>query len=772
MRPTSTSILPATPTANRTSTLKSASALGSRPGRAWRWAGAWLATCALAGTSLAATPPPAAEDPYLWLEEVQGERALAWARERSEATRARLRAWPGFEGLRQEMQELLDSTDRIPSVVRRGAYLYNFWQDRAQPRGVLRRTTLEQYRQREPRWETVLDLDALARREGENWVWGSIDCAGPAYRRCMVSLSRGGGDARVLREYDVQDKRFVEGGFQLPEAKSSFTWIDEDQAYVGTDFGPGSLTSSGYPRIIRRWQRGQPLQQAPVVFEGRAGDVSAWVSVTRDKGFPRTVFGRSVDFFRTEQFLLHDGTLRPIERPADSQLQFFRDQVLLTLRSPWQVGGTTWPAGTLLAAPANRFLPAPTRPAGGQPGSSSDAAAPVALPTPPFTALFTPSATRSLRGVATTGSTVLLNVLDNVAGRLEERRLEEGRWVERAVQAPFPATLTVQSLHDPLLEDEAWNERYLLGVSDFLVPERLELARTGSDSRELLKARPAMFDAQGMRAEQRFATSPDGTRVPYFVVWPRGAQADGRNPTLLYGYGGFRVPQLPRYSAGFGRAWLARGGVLVIANIRGGGEFGPAWHQAAVKAGKQKTHDDFAAVAEDLIRRGVTSPSQLGIQGGSQGGLLVGAVMLQRPELFGAVVCSVPLLDMKRYHLLLAGASWMAEYGNPDQPEEWAHIARYSPYQNVKPGVRLPPVLFTSSTRDDRVHPGHARKMAARMLEQGHTALYLENMEGGHAGAANHAQRAELIALEFAFLWQELSGRARLLPEPSRPAAR
>jgi prolyl oligopeptidase len=331
----------------------------------------------------------------------------------------------------------------------------------------------------------------------------------------------------------------------------------------------------------------------------------------------------------------------------------------------------------------------------------------------------------------------------------------------------------VSPLHDPLLADDPLQEAYLLSYTDFLTPDSLALGRTGSDTREPLKARPAFFDAEGMRVEQLFATSKDGTRVPYFVVWPRGARADGENPTLLYGYGGFRVPQLPWYSAGFGTAWYARGGVLVVANIRGGGEYGPGWHQAALRENKQKSYDDFAAVAEDLIARRITSPHRLGIQGGSNGGLLVGAVMLQRPELFGAVVCSVPLLDMQRYHRLLAGASWMAEYGNPDKPEDWAFISRYSPYQNVRAGMKLPTVLFTTSTRDDRVHPGHARKMAARMLEQGHAALYYENMEGGHGGAADNAQRADLLALEFAFLWQQLGPkRARVPAEPPRPATR
>jgi prolyl oligopeptidase len=390
-----------------------------------------------------------------------------------------------------------------------------------------------------------------------------------------------------------------------------------------------------------------------------------------------------------------------------------------------------------------------------------------------FTALFRPTATRSLRSYALTRHTVLLNLLDNVAGRIDEQRLGAAGWVHRAVQAPFPGALGIQALHDPLLAADPRTsatadpkaaasidplaEQYLLSYTDFLTPDSIALGATGSDVREVLKTRSAFFDSAGMRVEQRFARSADGTQVPYFVVWPRGAVADGRNPTLLYGYGGFRQSLQPWYSGTYGNAWTGRGGVMVVANIRGGGEFGPTWHQAAILANKQKSYDDFIAVAEDLIAQRITSPQHLGIQGGSNGGLLVGAVMLQRPELFGAVVSQVPLLDMKRYHRLLAGASWMAEYGDPDQPADWAVISRYSPYQNVKQAMRLPAVLFTTSTRDDRVHPGHARKMAARMLAQGHDVVYYENIEGGHGGAATNAQRAAMQTLGFAFLWQQLN---------------
>ena len=702
------------------------------------------------------TPP--SEDRYLWLEDVQGERALAWVRERNAQARERLQAWPDFLPLRQSIREVLDSRDRIPAVRRRGEAFYNLWQDAANPRGLWRRTSLAEYRKARPAWETVLDVDALGKTEDVNWVWGGSNSFGPAHRRSMLKLSKGGADAAVQREFDTVTKRFVpasEGGFELPEAKSSFDWIDADSAYIGTDFGPGSMTDSGYPRVIKRWQRGQRWQDAVTVFEGQQSDVAAWASVDRTPGFERTLFGRSIDFYRTETFLLQDGQLRRIPKPEDAELAFWREWALVSLRSPWTVDGRIWPTGALLVCSASSLLE-------GKPSLS---------------ALFTPTATRSLQGYQITRSRLLLSVLDNVAGRVEEVwRGTDASWQRREVATPFPGTVGIEALHDPLLKDDPLGEAWLLSYTDFLTPDTLSLAytgsQTGSDRFERLKARPSEFDATGMRTEQRFATSKDGTRIPYFVVWPKGAQADGRNPTLLYGYGGFEVSLQPWYSGVFGKAWTTRGGVLVVANIRGGGEFGPAWHQAATQENKQRSYDDFAAVAEDLIRQRITSPAHLGMQGGSNGGLLVGAVMLQRPELFGAVVCSVPLLDMKRYHQLLAGASWMAEYGDPDQPEQWAWISRYSPYQNVRSGMKLPAVLFTTSTRDDRVHPGHARKMAARMLEQGHDATYYENIEGGHGGAADNAQRADLQALEFAFLWQRLVPRARIPEKPKGEALR
>jgi len=685
-------------------------------------------------------------DPHDWLEDVLGDRALAWVRERNAESESLLTARPEYAPIRQQLLEVLNSKDRIPSVTRRGHHFYNLWRDDLHPRGLWRRTTLAEYRLAAPAWETVLDLDALAAAEGENWVWGGANALDTEPHRCLVSLSRGGADATVVREFDTATRQFVEGGFSLPEAKSSTTWIDADTLYVGTDFGPGSLTDSGYPRVIKRWKRGTPLASADTVFEGEAQDVSASVWLDLTPGHERTIFSRSLDFYHQQHVLMEGDRKVAFDIPSDASFSFWNhcadaiDTLLIELRSDWQVGASTYASGSLLATDTAAYLAGERR----------------------FDILFQPTATRSLAGFSTTRDHVIVNVLDNVASRLDLWRRTAAGFEARPIDAPFPGTLSVRSLHDPMQADDPLAECYLLGYTDFLTPDSLFLGHTepqpGGPALEPLKARPALFDAEGLRTEQRFATSADGTRVPYFIVWPRGAEANGRNPTLLYGYGGFEVALNPWYSGGYGRAWFERGGALVVANIRGGGEFGPAWHQAAILENKQRSYDDFIAVAEDLIAQGVTSPRHLGIMGGSNGGLLVGAVFTQRPELFNAVVCQVPLLDMRRYHTLLAGASWMAEYGNPDRQEDWAHIARYSPYQNLRADRKYPEVLFTTSTRDDRVHPAHARKMAARMREMGHAQLYYENIEGGHGGAADNAQRAHLQAMEFAYLWRQLGG--------------
>ncbi len=676
-------------------------------------------------------------DPYQWLEDVTGDKALAWVRERNAESEAVIKSQPGFEALRTELLEGLNAGDRIPRFTRMGEHVYNLWTDAKNKRGLWRRTTLAEYAKPEPAWETVLDLDALGAEEKESWVYNGASCLAPSYQRCLLSLSRGGADATVVREFDTQAKAFVKDGFTLPEAKTQVDWKDENHIYVGTNFGPGSLTDSGYARITKLWQRGTPLTQAKVAFEGQQKDT--WVG-TSIKGLGKdqvVVHQRALDFYRAEYHLETSKKLRKLPLPLDAQPDVWGKRLVLRLRSDWKPAKTTFKAGSLLVTNWKDFLAGKAQ----------------------WRTLFEPTATRSLAGYTTTRQHVVLNISDNVASKLEEWDFSGKAPKHREVKAPFPGNLSISSLHDPDLPTDNLADRYLVNYADFLTPDTLYLARAGSDEREQLKARQRWFDSTGMRVEQQFATSKDGTQVPYFVIYPKDTSNNGKNPTLLYGYGGFEISMTPRYSASWGRGWLQRGGVLVMSNIRGGGEFGPTWHKSAIRENKQRSYDDFIAIAEDLVAKKITTPAQLGIMGGSNGGLLMGAVTVQRPDLFNAVVCQVPLLDMQRFHKLLAGASWMAEYGDPDKAEDWAFISQYSPYQNVKAGVKMPRMLINTSTRDDRVHPGHARKMAARMIEQGHKPYYWENIEGGHGGAADNEQRATWQAIEYAYLWMQLGAK-------------
>ncbi len=670
-------------------------------------------------------------DPYLWLEEVDGEPARDWVRGQNALAEGELEADPGFAALRTRLKGILDSTDKIPYPGCHAGLLYNFWRDVVHVRGIWRRTTLAEYRKAAPNWETVIDLDRLAQAEGENWVWGGATFLEPEGERCMVSLSRGGGDARVLREFDLAACRFVEDGFVLQEAKSDLAWIDRDTLFVGTDFGPNSMTDSGYPRIVKRWRRGQAPASATTVYEARQSDLSASGCRDTTPGFERDFVLRQIGFYSSELFVLRGDTLLKVPKPEDANAFAVRSQLVIELRSDWKVGGRRYPQGALLAGDFDAVL------AGGT----------------DFQLLFEPGPGTSLDGLTVTRDALLLTLLDNVSNRLVEQRFADGRWQARDVGLPGSQAIETWAL------DAVTSNAYFLTVNGFLEPATLYLAEAGGDTREALKSLPAFFDAKGLAVRQFSARSPDGVRVPYFAVMKDDTALDGSAPAVLYGYGGFEVSLKPAYGAVSGAAWLERGGVYVLANIRGGGEFGPGWHQAALKENRQRAFDDFIAVAEDLVARGITTPRRLGIMGGSNGGLLVGAVMVQRPELFGAVVCQVPLLDMRRYHRLLAGASWMGEYGDPDDPAQWEAIARYSPYQNVRArgeNEAWPRVLFTTSTRDDRVHPGHARKMAARMREYGHDVLYWENTEGGHAGAADNAQIARMWALTWTFLRRQL----------------
>jgi prolyl oligopeptidase len=681
------------------------------------------------------TPPSAAEqsassDPHLWLEEVAGEKPIAWVKERNARSVAALAETPAFKEFEARILSILDSKEKIPFVTKIGDRYYNFWRDAANPKGVWRRTTLDEYRKPEPAWETVLDVDALAKAEGENWVWHGATVLEPEDRLCLVSLSRGGADADVVREFDLQKRAFVDGGFALPEAKSRIAWRGRDSLFVATDFGPGSLTTSGYPRTVREWARGTQVSAAPVVYEGRAEDMAVGAYRDHTPGFERDFVSRQITFWTNELFLRRDGKLVKIEKPDDANAAVHREWLLVELRSPWTVGGTTYPAGALLAADFEKFL------AGDR----------------TLHLLFEPGPRTSLVAYAGTRNHLLLTTLDNVRSRVEVLTFRDGAWRRE----PLPGVPEAGTASATPVDDMEADEYFLI-TSSPITPSTLALGTAGAGREpERLKASPAFFDAADVRVEQFEAVSKDGTRIPYFQI-AKPFRTCGHKPTLLYGYGGFEIPLVPGYDPVSGVAWLEKGHALVIANIRGGGEFGPAWHQAALKEKRPRAYEDFIAVAEDLVARRVTSPAYLGIKGGSNGGLLMGNMYTMRPDLFGAVVCQVPLLDMRRFNRLLAGASWMGEYGDPDKPEEWAFIRGFSPYHNVAKDRTYPPILITTSTRDDRVHPGHARKMTALLEEFGKNVLYYENIEGGHGGAADNLQKAFMDALGWTFLEGKLA---------------
>ena len=692
----------------------------------------WPPAAALVlGVSAQVGAAPSDEDPFLWLEDVQGEKALAWVAQENARSTAVLEARPEYKPIYQRTLEILDSKEKIPEPKLLGDTVYNLWKDDVHERGIWRRTSLASYRSVDPKWETVLDVDALAKAEGKSWVFETANCLPPAYARCMIELSIGGSDAVVIREFDTRTKEFVPGGFGLPEAKSSVAWRDENTLWVGTDFGAGSLTTSGYPRIVKLWKRGTPLSAATTVFEARKDDVGAFGTSDILSDGRYDIVTRYPAIFRQDLYLLRGDRLVKLEVPQDCTPRlFFRGRFVFSLRSDWtpQSGGATYREGTLLAVAVDDLLAGKPR----------------------YEVLFEPSARVSLASVGRTRDLVLIETLDNVKSRLTALSLKDGADVWKRSGIPTPglgaAALTAMS-------DES--ETFFFTYEDFTTPDSLWLSENGGKPVKV-KSMPAFFDASGITTEQLEATSKDGTKIPYFVVRPKGAATDGTAPTLLYAYGGFESSMVPKYSGVLGSAWLSRGGTYVLANIRGGGEFGPAWHKAAMKENHSRNFEDFSAVARDLIARRITAPRNLGIMGGSQGGLLVAGTFALYPDLVRAAVVQVPLTDMRRYSKLLAGASWMAEYGDPDKPEEWAYIQTWSPYHLLKKDVKYPTPFFWTNTRDDRVHPAHARKMVAKMEAQGHPVYYFENTEGGHGSGAVNKQTAQVTALEYTYLWMML----------------
>ncbi len=662
-------------------------------------------------------------DPHLWLEEVEGNDALAWVRTQTAATADRLQD-AGFQRDQDALYELATLPTNIPMITRRGEFVYNFWQDADHVRGIWRRTTLDSYRGDAPEWVVLLDVDVLARDEDEDWVFQGSQSCEPDHVRVLLTLSRGGADAAVVREYDVTAQAFVQGGFVVPESKSNASWVDADTLLVATTLGEGNATTSGYPRIVRRWTRGTDFSSAPVVFEGRTEDMAVYGYRDRTPGHERTIFRRQTTFEEGENYLgesAEEAIL--LDVPLDAGIDLDRTWLTVQLKSAWTVGGTTYPPDALLVIDADAFL-----------AGASD-----------FHVLFEPKPRRVLVATTWTASRLVLTVMDNLVTEIVWATPTDGDWkLEPASGFPANATLMVGNLDGGAM---IRTDDLLAVVTSYLEPTSLGLFSPGSDF-TVVKTAPRAFDATGLTVQRHEAIADDGERIPYFQI---GRESDGPVPTVLYGYGGFNVSMLPEYLGGTGKVWLEDGNTWVVACLRGGGEFGAQWHRSGIREGKKLAHDDFAAVARDLTARGVTTAPQLACYGGSNGGLLVGNMLTRYPELFGAVWCRVPLLDMQRYTKLLAGASWIYEYGDPDVPEDWAFLQGHSAYQLVDAQRDYPPILLVTSRRDDRVHPGHARKMAAKLEAAGKKVLFYEPDDGGH-GMANKKQGAELSALGFSFL--------------------
>ncbi|MBL0914377.1 MAG: S9 family peptidase [Sphingopyxis sp.] len=688
-------------------------------------------TCSIAAVAVAAQD---AKDPYLWLEDTEGKKALDWVKKENADTDKLIVGRPGFEGDRQRAKAILDDDRQIaePGEVM-GDVITNLWRDAKNPRGVWRQSPLDAYLAGKPEWTVLIDVDALGKAEKQSWVWHGADCLAPDYKRCLVSLSPGGTDADIVREWDRTTKSFVDGGFTLPQAKSSVTWENADTLLVATDYGKDSMTASGYPRIVKRWKRGTPLSAAETVAEGEHEDVgmNVFALVDGDKRWP--MISRGKTFYTTDYMLPNIDASRYISTiiPDTASVRDVIDgQAIIFLNKEW--AGT--PAGSLVSLSLEDM--------------SADRQVPI------ITAM-TPTKAQAIENVSATDNILWVKALDDVEGKLFALRRDpkSGKWSQKEVPLADNATVTIAGTIGKRDTIFATAETMLMPPTLYAVGE--------SGAPRVVQSLPATFDAKDMRVEKRFATSKDGTKVPYFLVRKQGAT--GPVPALVHAYGGFRAAQTPGYLTGqpyragpLGLFWVEDGNAYVLANIRGGGECGPAWHQAALRERRQNSFDDLHAVAEDLVATGVSAEGKIAISGRSNGGVLVGAAMTQQPDLYGAVISGSPIKDMWRYDKMLAGASWVAEYGDPDVPEDWAFLSKYSPYQNVKKGVKYPPIFLYLSTKDDRVHPGHARKYAARLKEYGNSVYYHEYLEGGHSVGADHAEDAVRAAMLHAFLLREL----------------
>ncbi len=683
---------------------------------------------ATVAAALLVTGVQAQDDPFLWLEGVEDVRALDWVRSQNARSLAELEGDDRFDAFHEAALSIFNAEDRIANPALVGGKVRNFWQDAEHVRGIWREASLNSYLAGAPEWDVILDYDALAETEGENWVYKGSTCLAPDYDRCMITLSRGGSDAAVRREFTVSTRVFEANGFELPESKGSANWLDEDTLLVGVDFGDGTMTASGYPRTTRLWKRGENLDATPVVFEGEESDVGVWPFTTMRDSKTYAFVTRAVTFFESEHFMMDaDGAFKKLPLPMKSDIQGVVDGlVIVSLQESWKHGRETFKSGDIVA-----FNPEKSK----------------------AELVFSPNESQAVRGVATPENALLIDVLDNIVGKVRKIEHRRGKWVMSDIDLPGDGKVSLGSTN-------TYGDDFFLYFDSPIEPSTLYYI-SPEGKRQSVKRSPDYFDAAGVAMEQYEATSRDGTKVPYFVMGRHAVLEQGNAPVIQYGYGGFEIPILPGYSGTIGKLWYENGGVYVIANIRGGGEFGPNWHQAALKENRQRAFDDFFAVSEDLIARGVTSPGKLGALGGSNGGLLMGVALTQRPDLYNALAIGVPLLDMLRYDKLLAGASWVGEYGDPNIPEERAFIEKYSPYQNLKEDSEYPRPFFFTSTKDDRVHPGHARKMAAKMEDYGHSFLYYENIEGGHGAAANRNQAAYRTALQYVYFSRQLMDGAQ-----------
>ncbi len=680
-------------------------------------------------TLLGTTPfIQAQEDKYLWLEEVDGKKALEFVAAQNKATVEKLSQEKDYQSIYDKSLEISNSSDRIVYPGITGKYVYNFWKDKDHERGIWRRCLLSDYSAGKMNWDVLLDIDELSKKDNIKWVYKGASGLFPNYNRFLIQLSNGGGDAVLIKEFDVEKKQFIENGFQIEEAKGGASYIDENTLCVSTDFGEGTMTTSGYPSQVKIWKRGTLLKDAQLIYEGQASDVGTWGGTLRDGMKTYTFISQAPTFFTSKKIIWIDNKIVTLDIPDDCNISgLLNDQLLIQLKSDWTVNSKTYKNGALLSLSFSQLLK----------GNKS-----VQL-------ILEPDEFSSISEVSTTKNKVLVNLLTNVTSQLYIYSFADGKWSNQKVKAPDFGTIS-------LITTDEFSDQYFFQYENFITPTTLYVADAAKNTFAASKSLPSYFDASKYEVKQFKAKSKDGTMVPYFVVAAKNLKLDGTNPTLIVAYGGFEVSYQPFYMSKYGNAWLDKGGVFVLANIRGGGEFGPKWHQDGIKEKRQNVFDDLFSVSEDLIAKKITSSKHLGVMGGSNGGLLVGVAFTQRPDLYNAIVCQVPLLDMQRFNKLLAGASWMGEYGNPDIPEEWAYIQKYSPYQNLKTGMKYPEVFFTTSTRDDRVHPGHARKMVAKMNELGYKTYYYENTEGGHAGSSTNEQSAKANAMMFSYLLMKL----------------